>query len=179
MPLLTFYRVYVFFETEHTQLNEFLVLKDFNSSSLILLHNASSDAIRSYHLKKDYSLTDGITIPIEIVVQSSSQSDIFDTFLGETAFDRSFGVQYIDSIACPNTTLNRFKTFSKYDQSLANLFYTQLNMSFLIAQSIKCRAMYKPDASLRDVKRSRRPFYSDFGPNYDVIPSFPQNKLVN
>lgn len=137
----TFYRVFVI-STKH-ELNfdqniskRMHSLTSFNSSSLYLTYCPTlHGTFRTYHSSRD---SNGETVFQEKIFNSSSEYDLFSDALGRNAFIQNIGAHYVDEVACYFMYKEKFFPNVRSQMIFANLYYLQMNLSFLDATKLVC-----------------------------------------
>lgn len=139
--LLTFYRVFVFSSIEESNIDrdwtsDSKLISNINSSSLLIIHNKSSGEMKPYLLSKSPNT---FSEPVEFQTDHLKQpKDLFDSMLGEKAFERQLGVKIVNDIDCIYMKSSLSQAILNKNKAFARLYFTLLNMSFIDAVTIQC-----------------------------------------
>lgn len=167
--LLTFYRVFIFSSTSEldAEYEWSRSMSNPNTSSLLLIHNSSSGATRSYLLSKNLNTSmESVDLRKD---QSRSDKDIFDSALGEKALARTYGVSFPTKIGCSyyvNSTQAQLKI--KKTTAISALYFNRLNMSYMDALTIHCNGsgVYMTNETMRPISKSS---YRNLSPDFEPI----------
>lgn len=169
--LLKFYRVFVFLtingmDFETSVMESAKVIANANTSSLLLIHNTSSDKTKPFILSR--YLNNSMEL---IHVQNKSEKDLFNFALGEKEYERTLSIYYLDKIDCPASNPALQKPLLNQEAMIGKLYFNLFEISVVNAFSIICNESKRYFQQKRILPILTSGNYSEFYTKYKLFPN--------